>query len=138
MSLPDGAEYWWDVKNRRTYTGRLFRHHPNYKCSHIRPETGNTCTTPYIDDINCFECIEQIKNGNVVGLIAGKAPETFYMSKTAAKKHRKQKNMDAAFKEKYGVCPCGRSWRIRKNTHTGQEFLGCANFPTCRNTKSIK
>ncbi len=137
MSLPDSAEYWWDVKSRRPYSGRHFRHHPNYKCSHIRPETGNTDTTPYIEDINCFECFEQIKNGNIEGLLEGKAPPEFYMTKTAAKKYKKEKKSAAEFKDKYGACPCGRSWRIRKNMSTGVEFLGCSNYPTCKNTKSI-
>lgn len=133
MCLSDTAEYWWDVKNRTPYSGKNFRHHTNYACSHINHITGNTATTPYIEDINCYECIEEIKRGNKEGLIEGKAPEDYYLSNAGKKAYRKQK----AFNDKYGLCPCGSIWAIRKNSKTGNEFLGCLQYPKCKNTKPI-
>lgn len=131
--MSDTAEYWWGVKNRSPYMGKEFKHHPKYACSHIRPVTGNTVTTPYINDINCYECIEEIKRGNIEGLIEGKAPEDFYLTKSGKKAFRKQK----AFNDKYGFCPCGSTWTIRKNSKNNTEFLGCLQYPKCKNTKSI-
>lgn len=37
----------------------------------------------------------------------------------------------------YGKCPCGSGWRLYKNKTTNVEFLGCFNFPKCKNTKNI-
>lgn len=135
MSLPDTAEYWWGIKDHRIYTGKQFKHNPNHKCSHFNPASGNVDTTPYIDDINCFECIENLKSGlaSKEGLREGKAPETFYMSK----REKKAFNKKQEFIKKYGICPCGCNWMIRVNTKTKQEFLGCVNYPTCKNTKTI-
>lgn len=134
MSLSDTAEYWWDVKSHHLYTGRHFLHNPNHKCSHYNPSSGNIATTIYIDDINCFECLENIKNGlaSTEGLKEGKAPETFYMTKKGKKAYNKQKAID----DKYGKCSCGCSWVIRINNRNKSEFLGCSNYPTCKNTKS--
>jgi len=33
-------------------------------------------------------------------------------------------------------CPCGGSFVLRTNTNTGVSFLGCDNFPICRNTET--
>lgn len=133
MCLSDTAEYWQDVKNKRPYNGRHFRHHPNYSCSHINAMTGNTSTTPYIEDINCFECIEEIKRGNIDGLIEGKAPEDYYLSNSGKKAYRKQK----AFDDKHGLCPCGSRLTIRKNRKNNTDFLGCLQYPKCKNTKPL-
>jgi hypothetical protein len=134
MSLSDTAEYWWDIKSHRPYEGRQFRHHPNYDCSHINTKTGNTETTPYIIDINCFECIEAIKNGNIEGLVEGEVPPTFYMSKKEKKEYNKRK----VFIEQHGTCACGSNWKIRTNSNNGEHFLGCFSYPKCKKTKSLK
>lgn len=34
-------------------------------------------------------------------------------------------------------CICGGNLILRKNKYTGQEFLGCTNFPYCTNTITI-
>ena len=134
MSMSDTAEYWADVKaHRPIYSGKNFKHIPDKKCSHYKPITGNTSTTPYIDDINCYECIERIKNGFRDGLIEGKAHETYYMSN----RERKAFNSAKVFNEKYGKCSCGSHWTIRINKTNNKEFLGCSNYPHCKNTKTI-
>ena len=76
-----------------------------------------------------------MKNGiaSKEGLKEGPAPETFYMSKRGAKQFKKAK----AFNELHGKCSCGCPWTIRKNRSSNQEFLGCSNYPKCKNTKSI-
>lgn len=37
--------------------------------------------------------------------------------------------------EKYGFCYCGFPFSIRTNHATLQQFLGCSNYPECKNTK---
>lgn len=135
MSLSDTAEYWWDIKSRGYgYAGRDFKHIPNSTCGHIKPYTGNTSTTPYIGDINCFACIELLKNGyNREGLIEGNAPATYYMSI----KERKRYNKQQAFNLQHGLCECGSIMQIRMNSKTKEEFLGCIQYPKCKKTKSI-
>ena len=72
MSLSDTAEYWWDVKSYHPYMGRHFIHIPNSICGHINKQTGNTDTSEYLNDINCFACLDLIKqNGNIYNLKEG-------------------------------------------------------------------
>lgn len=132
MCLSDTAEYWWR-EPRMPYGGKEFKHHPTHRCSHYNPSSGNTATTPYVKDINCYECIEYIKN-NKEGLIEGDVPEDYYLSKKEKKEWRKQK----AFNELHGKCPCGSIWTIRVNRTNNTQFLGCLQYPKCKNTKSIK
>lgn len=134
MALSDMAEAWWREPHM-TYMGKEFKHNPNHKCSHYNPSSGNVDTTIYIGDINCYECIENLNSGTASneGLKDGNAPETFYMSKREKKNFNAQKR----FNEQHGKCSCGCNWQIRKNRNNGQEFLGCINYPTCKNTKSI-
>lgn len=135
MSLSDTAEYWWK-EPKSPYLGKQFKHHPLHRCSHYNPLTGNTNVTRYIGDINCYECIDNLEKGisSKDGLIEGNAPETYYMSNG----EKKRFNAKKLFNEKYGKCDCGCNWQIRKNRSNGQEFLGCINYPTCKNTKTIK
>lgn len=134
MSLSDMAEAWWREPNFG-YEGRHFYHIPNSTCGHIKPQTGNTSTTPYIGDINCFACIELLKGGfNRVGLIEGNAPPTYYMSIKEKKRYNKQET----FNKLHGKCECGSIMKIRINTKTKEEFLGCIQYPKCKKTKTIK
>lgn len=127
MCLSDTAEYWWDVKNRTPYQGRQFIHIPNSTCGHIRIETSNTVTSEYLNDINCFACLELIKqNGNIYGLKEGISKRQ--QSKIDKEKHR----------FRYGKCECGSPMTIRKNSKTGEEFLGCVNYPKCKKTKRFE
>lgn len=134
MSLSDTAEYWWKYP-RMPYSGRTFKHNPNHKCSHYNPSSGNTNTTIYIGDINCFKCIQNMENDATLkdGLKEGNAPETFYMSKREKKAFYAQKR----FNEEHGVCSCGSIWQPRINKATGQMFLGCSDYPKCKKTKSL-
>lgn len=133
MCLSDTAEYWQDVKSHKHYTGRHFYHHPTYTCSHYNNVTLNIARTPYIKDINCFECKKQIEQGNVLGVLNEDAPEDYYLSKNAKKAYRKRKD----FNEKHGTCSCGSVWTIRINSKTNEQFLGCSNYPKCKNTKTL-
>jgi hypothetical protein len=37
-----------------------------------------------------------------------------------------------------GPCPrCGGSMILRKNSHTGTEFYGCADFPRCKGNRNL-
>ena len=55
------------------------------------------------------------------------------MNHSQRKKHNAQKK----FNEQHGKCPCGSIWTIRKNKTNNKEFLGCINYPQCKNTKSL-
>lgn len=125
--MSDEAEYWFYKNMPRSFN--TFRHAEKVNCGH----NHNTKDTPYIDDVECNACKKIIKETNPEWMKEGKAPETFYMSKSSKKKH----NAVLRFREKYGKCPCGCDWQIRKNRTSGQEFLGCINYPTCKNTKSL-
>lgn len=127
MSLSDTASYWWDVKATRAYNGIQFTHIPNSTCGHFKPQTGNTNSSKYLGDINCFACLKLIKqNGNIYGLQEGHRP-----SPTRKKKKKKQIS-------KHGNCICGARLVERTNSMSGQKFLGCSTYPKCTNTKSLK
>lgn len=127
MSLPDTAEYWWDVKSH-FHTPNMFRHAKNVKCGH----NHNAMDTEYIGDVECRACLKIIKEEQII-MKEGKAPETYYLSN----KEKKRYNARKRFNEQHGTCSCGSDWTIRKNKSTNQEFLGCSNYPICKNTKSL-
>lgn len=125
MALSDTAEYWWKDP-KMPYMGRKFIHIEKSSCGHINDMTGNNRISKYLNDINCFACLELIKeNGNVYDLKEGTSPA----QQSAIDK---EKN-----KFKYGKCPCGSAMCIRKNNKNKKEFMGCVNYPTCKLTKSI-
>ncbi len=107
--------------------GRQFVHIPNSECGHIRPWTGNIDTSEYINDINCFACLELIeKNGNIYSLKEGISRRE--QSKIDKENHR----------FRFGKCECGSPLCERINSITKQKFLGCINYPKCKKTYSIK
>ena len=118
------AEAWWK-EPRKPYSGRDFIHIPNSECGHIKRETRNTDTSEYINDINCFACLKLIEqNGNIYQLKEGVSKRQ--QSAIDRDKHR----------FRFGKCSCGRPMCERKNSKTGEVFLGCSNYPKCKLTKS--
>lgn len=57
MSLPDTAEYWDDIKNRRRYPRHVFTHLKGVDCGHYHIKES-------IDgrEIDCKACRKIIKN----------------------------------------------------------------------------
>lgn len=98
MSLPDMAEYWWDVKSRRPYTGREFYHIPNVNCGHRHLHEAKR-----IGDVNCFSCLKLIEEGFEHGLPEGK---TDFRIKGQKKRDRMAKEAKIE-REKLGKCACG-------------------------------
>lgn len=129
MSMSDTAEYWFNSRSGLGL-GNMFTHAKDIECGH----NHNTMDTIYIDDITCNSCKKIVSESTLDSFKEGKAPETYYMSH----KEKKQYNAQKRFIEQYGKCPCGCNWQIRKNSKTNEEFLGCINYPKCKNTKSIK
>ena len=131
MSLSDTAEYWWDIKNR-PYK-HTFTHIKGVDCGHFHVhETQN------VNDIDCYACIKlidsdqelktnliQITNDIVSKEIIKKEKKLFY---------QKQRLADKA---KYGLCSCGYPFVKRENRISLQSFLGCYNYPNCKQTKSL-
>ena len=137
MALTDTTEYWWSVKEHYIHKGPTYYHHPTYKCKHFNIHTGNTLTTPYVEDITCTECKKYILENGTDGLKEGHGSPDLYMTKNAAKKYRRLLKEKEEFRNKYGMCSCGKDWVIRKNSLTGDKFLGCSDYPNCKLTKSL-
>lgn len=113
MSMSDTAEYWWDLKDRKS--SRVFIHIKGYDCGHF-----HLYETKKLSEVDCYACLRHIE-------------------KTQELKQRLEQSKKAIEdnKFKHGKCSCGNPMRVRKNRVTGEEFLGCSNYPTCKNTKSL-
>lgn len=122
MSLSDTAEYLQDVKAKSSRIPQVtFVHIANANCGHYKPHTGNTKTSKYIGDINCYACKAILaKKGNVFGLIAGRENKSTQHHASKIK------------------CSCGAEMVMRRNKSTGEKFYGCSQYPKCKKTKSIK
>ena len=128
MCMSDTAEDWFYYDYpRMPYMGRQFTHIPNSECGHIHKATGNTRTSEYLNDINCFACLELIKqNGNIYNLKEGIS--RIQQSEIDKEKHR----------FRFGKCECGSPLCERLNTKTKVKFLGCSNYPKCKKTYTKK
>ncbi|KAA2223010.1 topoisomerase DNA-binding C4 zinc finger domain-containing protein [Chryseobacterium sediminis] len=126
MSLPDTTEYWWGVKSRQPYCGEIYIHIGKI-CNHYKPESGNTLTSTWLNDINCHACKKLIKNnGNIYGLKEGISP-------TQQSEIDKERN-----KFKHGKCSkCGQPMKIRKNKSQNKDFKGCSSYPKCKHTETL-
>lgn len=58
MSLPDGAEYWWDVKASRNRPFGAVHFRPLDKANAACGWSGGG-TTPNRDKVNCKECLDR-------------------------------------------------------------------------------
>ena len=126
MALSDMAEAWWR-EPRMPYMGRDFIHIIDSTCGHINPQTGNTDTSEYLNDINCFACLKLIeKNGNIYNLKEGISKRQ--QSAIDKEKHR----------FRFGKCECGSPMCVRLNKISGIKFLGCLQYPKCKKTKTLK
>ena len=125
--MTDTAEYWWDVKQNKSWVGRTtFYHIPNALCGHKHYHEAKK-----LGNVNCYACLELIKNGYQHNLEEGT-----YLTHSQ-RKRKAAENKQKLFNEKHGKCSCGSRWTIRKNKTSGQEFLGCSNYPNCKNTKTL-
>jgi ribosomal protein S27E len=115
MSLPDTAEYWWDVKKRNINRKEPFLHIKGYDCGHF-----HVVSTKKLHQVDCRACLKHIEN----------TPEL---------KQRIEQHNQAVYNNKYkfGKCKCGEPMCERINKITNQKFLGCSNYPQCKNTKTI-
>jgi len=127
--MTDTAEYWNDVHAKRPmYLGTHFYHIPNADCGHNHKNIALA-----IGDVNCYSCLELIKNGFDHKLPEGK---TDFRSKGQKKRERKYE-LAKIEHEKYGKCGhCDGFLKLRLNSVKKTFFLGCENFPKCKYTKS--
>lgn len=123
--MSDTAEYWFDKNSRSVYMGRHFYHIPGANCGHT-----HYAEAKQLGNVNCFACLELIKNGYEHGLKPGK-----YLTH-GEKKRRVQQSRQAEFDKVNGKCSCGSRWTLRTNKITNEQFLGCLQYPKCKNTKS--
>lgn len=131
MSLSDTAEYWRDVKSRRFK--RVFTHIPEIDCGHFHVNESSD-----IDCIDCYACKEILKKDEILQALLEVAQEKVE-AKQKIKAEQKQKHHKErlAKSAKHGLCTCGFPFEKRLNAQTKKSFLGCKNYPKCKNTKSI-
>lgn len=129
MSLPDSAEYWWDVKRNRSSGPNTFFHAKGLDCGH-----NHNVETAYIDDVTCYACKKIIAENPPDNMKPGPAPEAYYLRGKDRTRYFARK----AFIEQHGHCSCGYDWAIRTNSKDRTQFLGCSNYPKCRKTKPYK
>jgi len=122
--MSDTAEdFFYHNYPKEVYKGREFTHIPNSTCGHFKKETGNVRSSEYLNDINCFACLELIeKHGNIYGLKDG-------VSKTEQSKIDKENH-----RFRFGKCECGNPLTQRINSRSKEIFLGCSNYPKCKKT----
>lgn len=112
MSLPDTAEYWWDVKGFDRKQKRIFTHIKGIECGHY-----HVYETKEINKIDCHSCMKILYEMQDI-------KEQLI--------HENEK-----IKYPYGKCSCGGIFKKRKNNLNNQQFLGCSNYPKCKKTKPI-
>lgn len=56
--------------------------------------------------------------------------------KSPKKKPVQKEDEDHWVPETHGSCSCGGNFVIRTNRQKGNKFLGCTNYPRCRNTQN--
>jgi ssDNA-binding Zn-finger/Zn-ribbon topoisomerase 1 len=127
MAMSDTAEYWFNKTQAGTHN--TLRHGKGIECGH----NHNVMDTKYIDDVECYACKKMINDGITTGMLEGKAPDMYYMSNSEKKRFKKLK----LFIEENGKCNCGCNWTVRRNNQSGESFLGCLNYPKCKNTKAL-
>jgi len=128
MSLPDSAEYWWDVKTYHPYRGYTPIYHvPGLNCGH-----NHRHNAILRDDVTCRSCLKLIEEGYICTLPVGK---TDFRSQGQIKREKQVKKTRVEH-EKYGKCGhCDGFLQLRVNNMTKTLFLGCENFPRCKYTK---
>jgi hypothetical protein len=109
MSLPDTAEYWWDVKSPSKK--RVFVHKKGLDCGHFHVHE-----TQKMRGVDCYACIKILK-------------ETV---------PNYEQIMNTEPEPTYGRCSCGHARVKRINTKTKEEFLGCSHWPKCKITSPYK
>jgi len=111
MSLPDTAEYWWDVKGYNRSFKHTFTHIKGIECG--RYHVAETDVISHIDCKNCKKILAEM-------------PEI--------KKDIEDKYEKRAFPN--GKCQCGGAFVERTNKSNGNKFFGCSKYPKCKKTKN--
>lgn len=139
MSLPDAAEYWQDVKRHRGAFsgGPCFTHIKNIECGHFHKYESND-----IDKIDCHACKKILKEDLILVGVLEFENEKEVLKNIKRQEHRQQQiiasNKQKALKNaKHGICKCGFPFEKRMNKQSREYFLGCGNYPKCKETKSL-
>lgn len=127
MSLPDTAEYWWDIRSTKAYKGP-YVHIKAYDCGH-----HHKCETDNLFEVDCPACKKHIL-GDPVLVDRMNLQELEFKAK-----HRRKAQIK--WKRKYRDnpdCPnCGFVMLKRTNKTTGKPFWGCCQYPNCMSTKAF-
>lgn len=89
MSLPDTAEYWWDVKKH--VVKHIFIHIKGKECGHFHVAESNE-----LDEIDCHACKKIIESDPELRLLLEKNNGVRYL------KHRKKKGFQLSSTIRFG------------------------------------
>lgn len=130
MSLPDGAEYWQDVKSG----SNSYRYQPTHstfaKC-HLR---GNFYTHD-ASRVDCHFCIA-LMTPEVLEKMAKAHANNLGNREHAAKKKFNKVQSKGAKAHGLGLCKCGHYRVKRVQRATGTPFKACSNYPICKITEN--
>ena len=134
MSLPDGAEYWQDVKASHYHSKHVFTHIPGIQCGHFHVDEG---IEP--ESITCNTCKTLLNERPVEMMVLMAEKKAIEQVKEQRRHNNKVKKLKQKLRKKaqHGVCSCGYPFMPRTNSANGNNFLGCWNFPVCKNTKPL-
>lgn len=132
MSLSDTAEYWWDIKNK-PYK-HTFTHIKGVDCGHY-----HVCETKLMDSIDCYACLELIKNDPQIKELVETANANELLQRKNNEENKKKQYRDKLLRKHRNnpKCSCGFPFVKRVNHKSRNNFWGCSNYPKCKQTKSI-
>jgi len=131
MSLPDGAEYWQDIKASSN------RYHPTHASINVCHLTnGSTSNLP--EHIDCHYCKKLMTPESIADMAK---LESNRIRNLEHRTRQKRKKIKDGWLKKYPnnpICECGFPMLERTNRKDQTKFFGCCQYPICKNTKSIK
>ena len=132
MCLSDTAEYWWDIKNKQYK--HTFTHIKGIDCGHY-----HVYETEVLDNIDCYACKKLISDDLELKERLRIINDEFLLKEEKKKlnKLKQAKENSVRKNRKNPICSCGYVFVKRTNHKNRNEFWGCFNYPSCKNTKSI-
>lgn len=140
MSLPDGTEYWWGVKEHRS-AKFVYTHKRGLNCGHFHVQD-----TKKNKNVTCHACIKILGGeakkpdcnvclDKTITDAEFEANDTYTYTCSGCNKQRTAiGNKSPIVSNK---CSCGGSMVDRHNSTTGEKFKGCSNYPNCKNTLKL-
>lgn len=129
-SLPDGAEYWWDVKSNNRH-----RYHPTHATVN-RCHLSNGDESNVVDDIDCHYCKGLMTPESLAEMENKEIEKQRRFQQSASAKRENRKHLALMKLKGNPICVCGFPMTLRTNRTKGTQFYGCIDYPNCKLTKS--